>query len=128
VEEYRLAAWIGLGKIQDPGAEGVQRNLKLARHAIDTLGMLEHKTRGNLAADEERYLRQALTDLRMNYMDELKDEESGTGTTAEPVGDSSVGPERAPAEEGGGAKGAEETDSPVDPSRAAGEPSLPDGT
>ncbi len=72
VEEYRLAAWIGLGKLKDPASGEVHRNLDLARHAIDTLGMLELKTRGNLVAEEERLLRQALTDLRINFVDEVK--------------------------------------------------------
>ena len=75
IEEYRLAAWIGLGKLKDPASGDVRRNLDLARHAIDTLGMLEHKTKGNLAVEEERFLRQALTDLRLNFVEEMKQPE-----------------------------------------------------
>ncbi len=71
VEEYRLAAWIGLGKLKDPASGDVRRNLDLARHAIDTLGMLEQKTKGNLDGDEERFLRQGLTDLRLNFVEEM---------------------------------------------------------
>jgi hypothetical protein len=36
-----------------------------ARGMVDTIEMLEVKTRGNLAVDEERMLRSVLTELRM---------------------------------------------------------------
>jgi hypothetical protein len=50
------------------GADGKsQRDLPMARHTIDLLGMLEEKTRGNLSGDEERLLHQVLFDLRMRY-------------------------------------------------------------
>jgi Domain of unknown function (DUF1844) len=72
VEEYRTAAWIGLGKLKNPATGAAERNLDLARHAIDVLGMIEVKTRGNRDDAEERFLRQALADLRINYVEELK--------------------------------------------------------
>jgi hypothetical protein len=51
-----------------PDAEGqTHRDLPMARHTIDLLGMLEEKTRGNLTGDEERLLHQVLFDLRMRY-------------------------------------------------------------
>jgi hypothetical protein len=37
---------------------------------IDLLGLLETKTKGNLTGDEERLLRQLLTDLRLRYVRE----------------------------------------------------------
>ncbi len=55
VEEFRMAAWIGLGKLKDPATGAAERNLDLARHAIDTLGMIEVKTRGNRDEAEERF-------------------------------------------------------------------------
>lgn len=100
VEEYRLAAWIGLGKLKDPASGDVGRNLDLARHAIDTLGMLEQKTKGNLAVEEERFLRQALTDLRLNYVEEMKRPEPAAGDGS-PDGDP---PAPAPGDRAGGAE------------------------
>ncbi len=41
------------------------KDVPSARGMIDTLEMIEVKTRGNLAADEERMLRSVLTELRM---------------------------------------------------------------
>jgi hypothetical protein len=103
VEEYRLAAWIGLGKLKDPASGETRRNLDLARHAIDTLGMLEQKTKGNLEVDEEKFLRQALTDLRLNFVEELRlvaEEKGGAGVpgskAAEPARGEGPGPAPAP--------------------------------
>jgi hypothetical protein len=50
----------------------VEQNLPLARQTIDLLGMLEEKTRGNLAGDEERLITQILFDLRMRYVERSK--------------------------------------------------------
>jgi len=43
-------------------------NLPLARQTIDLLGILEHKTKGNLTGEEERLLAQVLYDLRLRYV------------------------------------------------------------
>jgi hypothetical protein len=40
----------------------------VARALIDTLGMLELKTKGNLDADEQRLLTEALTQLRFRFV------------------------------------------------------------
>ena len=50
-----------------PGETGTVVNLGHARQVIDTLAVLEEKTRGNLTGEEERILHQALFDLRMRY-------------------------------------------------------------
>jgi hypothetical protein len=50
----------------------LEKNLEGARDTIDTLGAIEVRTRGNLEPDEQRVLTQVLTDLRMNYLDEVK--------------------------------------------------------
>jgi tellurite resistance protein len=63
---------IALGKLMNPMTRTIEKNLDAARDAIDVLAALETRTRGNLEPDEERVLRQVLTDLRLNYVDELK--------------------------------------------------------
>lgn len=50
-------------------------NLRLAQHAIDLLGVLRDKTKGNLSLEEDRFLENSLTELRFRYVqvaDELK--------------------------------------------------------
>jgi hypothetical protein len=71
-EELRVAAWVGLGRVKDPQSGATEPNLNLARHAIDTLGMLEVKTRGNRDEVEERALRQMLADLRISFVETAK--------------------------------------------------------
>ena len=49
--------------------DGARRILpRWARREIDLLGLLEERTRGNLPADEQRYLDQALDQLRTLYL------------------------------------------------------------
>ena len=66
------AAMVALGKLMNPMSGKIERNLEAARNTIDTLSAIEARTRGNLESDEQRVLTQVLTDLRMNYLDELK--------------------------------------------------------
>ena len=61
-----------LGKLMNPLTRQIDQNLEAARDTIDTLAALEVRTRGNLEPDEARVLQQVLTELRMNYLDEVK--------------------------------------------------------
>lgn len=63
---------MALGKLMNPLTRQIDRNLDAARDTIDTLAALEARTKGNLEPDEARVLQQVLTDLRMNYLDEVK--------------------------------------------------------
>ena len=50
----------------------VERDMTGARQMIDLLAELETRTEGNRSADETRLLRGALTELRLNYLEEMK--------------------------------------------------------
>ncbi len=65
---------MALGKLKNPITQKVEVQLELARDTIDTLATIEARTQGNLLPDEARTLKQVLTDLRMNYVEELKKE------------------------------------------------------
>ena len=43
-------------------------DLRMAQHAIDLLGVLSEKTRGNLSLEEQRYLENSLTELRFRFV------------------------------------------------------------
>jgi hypothetical protein len=43
-------------------------NFDLARHFIDMLSMLQDKTKGNLALEEQRQLENTLTELRFRFV------------------------------------------------------------
>jgi hypothetical protein len=59
-----------LGKIKNPMTDKVERDLAAAQGSIDMLDMLKEKTKGNLTADEDRFLTNLLKELKLNYVDE----------------------------------------------------------
>jgi hypothetical protein len=66
------SALMHLGEAPDPETGKMGRNLALARQTIDLISMLEEKTRGNLAGEEERLVAQILFDLRMRFVEQSK--------------------------------------------------------
>ena len=66
------SAMIGLGKLKHPITQKAEVDLQMARDTIDTLVSLEMRSQAGLDANEARALKQVLTDLRMNYLEEVK--------------------------------------------------------
>jgi hypothetical protein len=64
------SAIVHLGQAPDPttGQKRDQPELPMAQQSIDLLAMLQEKTRGNLTADEARFLDNMLFDLRMLFV------------------------------------------------------------
>jgi len=54
--------------IRDPDTGEVVVNLGLVKGIIDTIEMLEEKTKGNLTAPEANFLANTLYELRMGYV------------------------------------------------------------
>ena len=71
-ESLRLQAEMQLGLMR-VSEEEPPRDLDLARHTIDLLGMLQEKTRGNLTLEEQRLLENSLTLLRFRYVQAVED-------------------------------------------------------
>lgn len=65
-------ALMALGRIPNPITNKALKNVATAKHFIDTLEMLEEKTRGNLAADERKLLEEIQHQLRTLYVEEMK--------------------------------------------------------
>jgi hypothetical protein len=61
-------ALIQLGLMEDPVSGERQENLTLARRNIDLLDLLKDKTKGNLEAEEEKFLEDALSQLKLAYL------------------------------------------------------------
>ena len=57
-----------LGQVPNPLTQQPQVDLAQARHTIDIIMMLREKTRGNLTAEEERFLQELLPQLQMAYV------------------------------------------------------------
>jgi hypothetical protein len=68
------SALLHLGEIENPNDGVSQKDLPLAKHTIDILVMLEEKTKGNLSSAEERLMESLLYDLRLRYVEALKDQ------------------------------------------------------
>lgn len=61
-----------LGEIEDPAGQKLAQNLSAAQQTIDTLELLQEKTRGNLTPQEDQYLQGVLFDLRMRYVQKAR--------------------------------------------------------
>jgi hypothetical protein len=65
-------ALMALGRIPNPITGKAMKNVATAKHFIDTLGMLEQKTSGNLSTDERRLLEEVQHQLRTAYLESQK--------------------------------------------------------
>ena len=61
-------ALFALGVLQIKGQEGREPDLEMAKYNIDMLQALEEKTRGNLTPQEEKAIKNTLSELRMGYV------------------------------------------------------------
>ncbi|MEJ2364017.1 MAG: DUF1844 domain-containing protein [Deltaproteobacteria bacterium] len=66
------SALLHLGEIPDPASGKQQEDLAMAKQTIDLIAMLQEKTKGNLAPDEENLVRHILYDLRLRYVQKAK--------------------------------------------------------
>jgi hypothetical protein len=68
VMSMNTSALFHLGEISDPSSGKKHKDLVLAQHTIDTLALLEEKTKGNLTDEEQDLLKHVLYDLKMRYV------------------------------------------------------------
>ncbi len=61
-----------LGEIADPASGKTIVDLDLARHGIDTLVLIQDKSKGNLTEDEEEMLKNILYDVKMRFVKAVK--------------------------------------------------------
>ena len=62
------SAMVHMGLVPESEGAAAEKNLPLAHQTIDTLEMLQNKTRGNLSDDETKLLQSVLYELRMSYV------------------------------------------------------------
>ena len=58
-----------MGKIVNPAVGKAELNLEAAQATIDMLDMLEAKTKGNLDQEEQKMLKDAITSLKLNFVE-----------------------------------------------------------
>jgi hypothetical protein len=57
-----------LGELSHPESGQKMFDLELARHSIDTLAMLEEKTKDNLSREEQELISRVVYELKMRFI------------------------------------------------------------
>jgi len=68
VSSIATQAIMALGGFADPQSEKVMVDVELAKHHIDTLKVLEEKTKGNLDEEESKLMEQASYQVQMMFV------------------------------------------------------------
>ncbi len=68
IMSLNTSALFHLGEISDPVSGERTQDLPLAKHAIDTIALLEEKTKGNVTDEEKDIMRNILYDLKVRYV------------------------------------------------------------
>ncbi len=74
ISTFSLQASIALGLMPSPVTNKLEEDHAQAKFLIDTLGVLEEKTKGNLNAEEAGLLENVLYELRLQYVSKTKEE------------------------------------------------------
>ncbi|HTL51563.1 MAG TPA: DUF1844 domain-containing protein [Planctomycetota bacterium] len=69
MSEYAMRGMVLLGQIPYPGSDDRVIDIAGARYTIDILAVIQDKTKNNLSKDEESYMRNALYELRLRFVD-----------------------------------------------------------
>lgn len=74
VLSLRMQAEMSLGLGPREGGQP-EPDLRLARHFIDLLAVLQDKTKGNLSLEEQRQLDNTVTELRFRYFQAFENQQ-----------------------------------------------------
>ncbi|MDL2314066.1 DUF1844 domain-containing protein [Desulfovibrio sp. OttesenSCG-928-C14] len=66
------SALVQLGEVPNPETGKSEENLKLAKHSIDIIQMLQDKIQNGLSEEETRLLEGILYELRLKYVIKAK--------------------------------------------------------
>ncbi len=72
ISSIGMQAFFALGEAADPATGELRADPAQAKYLIDTLGMLEEKTRGNRTPDETAALDGLLYELRMRFVEKTR--------------------------------------------------------
>ncbi len=72
IMSLNTSALYHLGEIADPVSGKRIVDLDLARHAIDTLVLIQNKSKGNLTKDEDELLANLLYDIKLRFVNATK--------------------------------------------------------
>ena len=77
---FHASAMQSMGKLKNPVTDKIERDLTQARQSIDMIEMLKEKTKGNNSDDISRSMEAFLTELRLNYVDEMAKDKSAVSS------------------------------------------------
>ena len=73
ITSLSMQAMMSLGLYPNPITKKEEKNLDAAKYTIDTIAMIQEKTKGNLTSEESRLIDNILYDLRMKYVESNKE-------------------------------------------------------
>ncbi len=73
IMSLNTSALYHLGEIADPVSGKRVVDFDLAKHAIDTLAVIQSKTQGNLEKEEEELLKNILYDVKIRFVNKVKE-------------------------------------------------------
>ena len=62
------SAVMALGLAPNPMTGKAEKDLKMAKFNVDLLGILQDKTKGNLTAEENKFLTEVIADLQLKFV------------------------------------------------------------
>jgi hypothetical protein len=71
---FHQNAMMSMGKLKNPVTDKIERDLAQTQQSIEMLEMLRDKTKNNLSQEESQLIDHALTELRLNFVDEMNKE------------------------------------------------------
>lgn len=66
------ACWQQMGKVPNPVNGKVEKELNHAKMTLELLITLRDKTKGNLTAEEDKVMSNTVSDLQLNFADEIE--------------------------------------------------------
>src|ERR1017187_8378969 len=78
VMSLATAAWSQLGKVPNPVNQKIEKDIDQARISIEFLRMLQEKMEGNLSVKEQELIDNTVSDLELNFADEVRKTESAS--------------------------------------------------
>jgi len=68
---FHASAMQALGKVKSPITGKIEKNLDQAKQSIEMLEMLKEKTKNNLSEELQKAIETFLTEVRLNYVEEM---------------------------------------------------------
>ena len=69
---FHASAMQSLGKVKSPITGKIEKNLDQAKQSIEMLEMIKEKTKNNLSEELKKAVETFLTEVRLNYVEEMK--------------------------------------------------------